>query len=177
MSETLELIQRLESLGEGERSRLRRLAGRSLDESLAGFDLFTGLWWPLRTKSTSAPRREIAWLVAKLYGSFPVPLANDERSSLARVLGQCELDLTRQNDRWRFRSRFDTLLRTPLAALEPNLHWALSTVRDAVAARRLTGIDWVQLTEHLSIWDRGDEHRLKRDVRDIWAEEYLATAG
>jgi len=38
MSATAEYIERLEALKEGERSRLRRLAGMPLDETLAGFD-------------------------------------------------------------------------------------------------------------------------------------------
>ena len=72
----------------------------------------------------------------------------------------------------RFRQRFDLLLSATLAELEPRLQWALAVVRDAVIARRSTGVDWVQLTDHLSIWDRGEKHRLGRDIRDVWAEQY-----
>ena len=73
----------------------------------------------------------------------------------------------------RFRRRFDALLCTPLSGLEPHLHWALSVVADAVKHDRAQGLDWVQLLDHLSVWDRGDEYRLERDIRDIWAEDYL----
>lgn len=73
MSQTAEYIKRLSALQEGERSRLRRLSSRSLDTTLQGFDLFTGLWWPLRVKSPATPRREPSWLVAKLFGAFRVP--------------------------------------------------------------------------------------------------------
>jgi hypothetical protein len=164
--------------GPGERARLRALAGRGLDENTPGFDLFTGLWWPLRQKNRAAPRREVAWLVAKLFAgrSIPHEPCQPERpTTLAAILGREE------HARPRFRQRFDGLLQTPLAGLEPHLRWALSVVRDAVIAKRSPGIDWVQLTDDLSIWDRGEEyrwdrgeeHRWDRDVRDTWAEHYL----
>jgi len=58
------------------------------------------------------------------------------------------------------------------------LRWALGEVARAVAgrvphARDVKGLDWVQLLDDLSIWDRGVEHRRGRDVRDLWAEMYL----
>ncbi len=175
MTQTQKFIHRLESLKDGERSRLRRLAGKSLDDTLQGFDLFTGLWWPLREKSQAAPRRETSWLVAKLYGAFPIrhirpddPVA---RPTLPHVLGRCEP--RDEHGRARFRTRFDALLCSPLSALEPHLRWALSVVADAVKKDRCSGIDWGQLLDDLSIWDRGPEHRRERDVRDIWAEKYL----
>ena len=177
MSQTIRFIRQLENLKEGERSRLRRLAGQPLDHALAGFDLFTGLWWPLRQGSPVAPRRETSWLVAKLYGAFPVP--NEQGETLPRVLGRCEPpDL---HDRSRFRQRFDVLLCLPLSALEAHLRWGLSEIDKAIAGRipwlkGITGIDWAQLLDDLSIWDRGEAHRRERDVRDIWAEQYLQSA-
>jgi len=166
-------INNLESLKEGERSRLRALAGQPLDKTLPGFDLFTGLWWPLRARSRAAPRRDASWLAAKLYATFPLPRVEDERAWLPSVLGRCEppLDPHRKS----FRSRFDALLQTPLPALEPHLRWALGEIYRAFRQGRatITGIDWVQLLEDLSIWDRGDEHRRKCDVREIWAKQYL----
>jgi hypothetical protein len=48
MSQTAEYVRRLSNLQEGQRSQLRRVAGQPLDATLQGFDLFTGLWWPLR---------------------------------------------------------------------------------------------------------------------------------
>jgi hypothetical protein len=65
------------------------------------------------------------------------------------------------------------MLLSPLLCLEPHLRWALSVVADAVEKGKCSGIDWALLLNHLSIWDRGEEHRLERDVRDIWAEKYL----
>lgn len=176
MSQTAEYIGRLAKLHEGERSRLRRLAGRPLDATLPGFDLFTGLWWPLRAKSPATPRREPSWLVAKLYGSFPLPHVGS-RDGLPLVLGFCEpRDPPDYKARKRFRTRFDALLCTPLSVLEPHLRWALGEICKALAGRAplaqgITGIDWVQLLDDLSIWE---EHRSERDVRDEWAERYLS---
>jgi hypothetical protein len=179
MSQTAAYIKRLSDLQEGERSRLRRLAGRPLGAALQGFDLFTGLWWPLRAKSPATPRREPSWLVAKLFGAFRVPHTRSSSgagSSLPEVLGRCE---PRDDEgRKRFRNRFDALLCSSLSSLEPHLRWALGEIAEAVAghvpqARDVEGIDWVQLLDALSIWDRGEGHRGGRDVRDIWAETYL----
>lgn len=185
MSQTAAFIARLTNkrfkrlFGPGEQARLRALAGRGLDEDVAGFDLFAGLWWPLRQKNRTAPRREIAWLIAKSYAAFPIPHEPCERdgpTALAVILGRAERRLSGLDGPRRFRQRFDSLLGTPLAGLEPYLRWALTIVRDAVTAGRAKGIDWVQLTDHLSIWDRGEEHRIGQDIRDIWAEQYLKSA-
>ncbi|HQF87678.1 MAG TPA: type I-E CRISPR-associated protein Cse2/CasB [Acidobacteriota bacterium] len=179
MSQTAEYIKRLSALQEGERSQLRRLAGRPLDATLQGFDIFTGLWWPLRANSPATPRREPSWLVAKLFGAFPVPHIRTDSGTgptLPEVLARCEpLD---EDGRKRFRTRFDALLCSSLSSLEPHVRWALGEVALAVAghvlhARDVKGLDWVQLLDDLSIWDRGEEHRRGRDVRDIWAETYL----
>lgn len=179
MSQTADYIKVLSDLQEGERSRLRRLAGRPLDATLQGFDLFTGLWWPLRARSPATPRREPSWLVAKLFGAFRVPHTRPDSGaglSLPKVLGRCEPH--DDEGRKRFRTRFDTLLNSSLASLEPHLRWALGEAAQAVAghvphARDVEGIDWVQLLDDLSIWDSGEQHRRGRDVRDIWAETYL----
>ena len=134
MTQTEKFIRQLEALKEGERSRLRRLAGKPLDETLQGFDLFTGLWWPLRAKSPRAPRRETSWLATKLYGAVQIPHVRPAdpfaRPTLPRVLGQCEP--REEYGRPRFRARFDALLCSQLSALEPHLRWALSVLGDAV---------------------------------------------
>jgi len=196
VSQTEVFIERLKDLKEGERSRLRRLAGQPLDATLRGFDLFTGLWWPLRQASPAAPRREPSWLVAKLYGAFPVPDIRGngrDRPTLARILGLCEppcpafldsaLLSSAPPDRAsaraqflaarRFRRRFDALLSTPLSGLEPHLRWALSVVAEGVTHSRVAGVDWARMLDDLSVWDRGEQHRRQRDVRDAWAEDYL----
>ena len=52
----------------------------------------------------------------------------------------------------------------------------VSAAAGAVRAGRAAGLDWGQLVEDLSVWDRGSEHARGRDVRDIWAEIYLRAA-
>ena len=160
MSQAEEFISKLENLKEGECSRLRWLAGQPLDKTLQGFDLFTGLWWPLRQTSSVAPRRETSWLIAKLYGAFPIPHVRTDllgdRPTLARLLGRC--DPRDDHGRERFRRRFDALLCSSLSGVEPHLRWALSVISDAVARRTFVGMDWAQLLDDLSIWDRGEEH-------------------
>jgi len=181
--------------GPGPRSRLRDLAGSGLDMDTPSLDLFTGLWWPLR-KDNQAPRREIAWLVVKLYATFSIPHSRPDYGkgpTLAQIIGsrepphracqeaallsgplpQHEPARSQFLAARRFRRRFDALLCTPLTGLEPHLRWSLGIVADAVVARHWPGIDWVQLTDDLSSWDRADEHRRKQDIRDIWAEAYL----
>lgn len=187
MSATTEYIKRLEALQKGERSRLRSLAGRRLDARLDGFDLFTGLWWPLRNSNPRTPRREPSWLVAKLYGTFAdavphiVPEGATHGPTLPAVLGLCEpRDAPEYKGRDRFRTRFDALLCAPLPALEPHLHWAMGEAAKAASdrvpqARGVRGIDWTRLLDDLSIWDRGEANRRRRDVRDEWAEAYLNT--
>jgi hypothetical protein len=177
MSQTAEYIKRLSALQEGELSILRRLSGQPLDTSLQGFDIFTGLWWPLRAKNSATPRREPSWLVAKLFATFNLPHIRPDSGSgpsLPEVLGRCEPPAEYS----RFRTRFDALLCSNLASLEPHLRWALGEIARAAAgpvpqARDVKGIDWAQLLDDLSIWDRGAQHRRRRDVRDIWAELYL----
>jgi len=185
MSQTVEYIRRLEAIKEGERSLLRSLGGQPLHARLDGFDLFTGLWWPLRQVSPVAPRRETSWLTAKLFGAYRVPHVKPESGigpTLPAVLGICEpRDPPEFKARSRFRTRFDALLCSPLPALESHLRWALGEVARAVAgriahARGIIGIDWAQLLDDLSIWDRGERHRIGWDVRDIWAEAYLRAA-
>ncbi len=153
MTPTESFVQNLISLKPGELGMLRRHVTRRLDESVDGFDLFAGLWWPLREKNQRAPRREVAWLIAKLYAAYPLP--QREGATLAKVLGGIQ-----PHDEAR-RRRFDELLSLSLPELEPALRWALALVGAADGA-----MDWVRLTDQLSIWER-EETRLK------WANEYL----
>lgn len=178
MSQTAEYIRRLEALQEGERSRLRSLAGRGLDARLDGFDLFTGLWWPLRNENPRTPSREPSWLIAKLYGAFgdaaphTLPEGAKQGPILPAVLGLCEpRDAPEYKARDRFRTRFDALLCSSLPAIEPHLRWALGEVARAALgrtphARGVRGIDWAVLLDDLSLWDRGynprDTHQKSR---------------
>lgn len=149
MKATEEYIEKLTRLQSGELGLLRTHAGQGLDETVGGFDLFTGLWWPLREKNERAPRREVAWLIAKLYAFRPIPQSPGE--TLACQLGRCRPDT----------QRFDRLLTLPLDKIEPALRWAL----DLIDSKNLI-LDWVRLTDDLAIWERAST-RLK------WAEQFL----
>lgn len=201
MSQTLAFIQRLENLKDGDRSRLRRLAGRPLDTTLQGFDLFTGLWWPLRATNRRTPRRELSWLIAKLFGTSSVPHVRPETGvgpSLSGVLGRCEpKDPPDNKARDRFRRRFDAVICSTLFDIEPRLNWVLDEIGRAEAGRiphvkGIAGIDWALLLDDLSLWDKQfnpddtwQKHRLNeherlvhcremhRTPQDLWACEYL----
>jgi hypothetical protein len=67
VSATEQYIDVLTRLKTGELGLLRTHAGQGLDESVDGFDLFSGLWWPLRRKNERAPRRPVAWLIVPVY--------------------------------------------------------------------------------------------------------------
>lgn len=157
MTATEQYISVLTNLKAGELGLLRTHAGQGLDETVDGFDLFTGLWWPLRAKSASAPRREVAWLIAKLYASRPIEHSSGE--TLACQLRRCQPNEEKAKDR--FRQKFDEMLTLPLDKIEPALRWAL----DIVASKDLK-LDWINLTDDLSIWEP-ESTRLK------WAEEFL----
>jgi hypothetical protein len=45
---------------------LANAAGHSMDEDPAAFDIFTGIYWPLRNKHSTLPSRNAAWMALKL---------------------------------------------------------------------------------------------------------------
>lgn len=186
MTATEQYVNVLTSLKTGELGLLRTHAGQGLDESVEGFDLFTGLWWPLRKKNQRAPRREVAWLIAKLYASRPIEHSPGE--TLACQLRRCQPNEEKAKDR--FRQKFDVMLTLPLDNIEPALRWAL----DLVASNNLK-LDWVQLLDDLWLWDgqynpdhtqqlswlNAHKHRVHcnethRTPQDLWACEYLNAA-
>jgi len=174
MNPTEVYVRRLLALGDGERAELRHKQGASLSESLEGFDLFTGLWWPLRQRSPAAPQRETSWLAAKLICQWPIPLASSDDSVLPRLLGSAERRLSARYA-LRFLLRFDRLLQSPMALLEPQLQWALKVVAQAVVAGSAKGLNWVQLLDDLAVWDGRPGRESKHNVRDAWARAYLAS--
>jgi len=159
MSKTQEYIESLTNLKTGDLGLLRTHAGKGLDESVDGFDLFAGLWWPLRQNSQKAPRRSVAWLVAKLYASFPIE--HCEGDLLAIQLRKCQPG--EERGRKRFQQKFDKILLLPLDKIEPALQWALNQI-----GSQDLKLDWVKLTDDLSIWER-------EDTRLRWAEQFLGT--
>ncbi|MFQ5641973.1 MAG: type I-E CRISPR-associated protein Cse2/CasB [bacterium] len=154
---TEKYITKLGSLKAGDLGLLRTHAGQRLDETLGGFDLFTGLWWPLRQESKKAPRRKVAWLIAKLYAFRPI--AHSPGETLARQLSKCQPG--KETEKKRFRQRFDRMLLTSLDHMEAELRWAL----DLLHANNLK-LDWVRLTNDLSLWERSSK-------RFGWAEDFL----
>ena len=158
MTPTEEFIQTLGSLKAGDLGRLRQHSGLNLDESVDGFDLFAGLWWPLREKNQKAPRQEVAWLVAKLYAFCSMP--QEDGATLACQLGK--LHFSDEQARSRHQRRFDDLLLLPLGQIEPALQWALTLIDTDGGS-----LDWVRLTDELSIWER-EETRVK------WAKAFLS---
>jgi CRISPR type I-E-associated protein CasB/Cse2 len=150
-------IDTLARLKAGELGLLRTYAGRGLDEAVDAFDLFAGIWWPLRQRNERAPRREVAWLVAKLYAFRPIP--HSPGDSLARQLGRCQPNEEQAKER--YQKRFDRMLVLPIVQIEPALQWAI----DRIASTNLL-VDWVRLTDDLSQWEL-ETTRLK------WAEKFL----
>ena len=157
MTATEQYVNVLTHLKSGELGLLRTHAGQDLDESVAGFDLFTGLWWPLRQKNERAPRRDVAWLIAKLYASCAIEHSPGE--TIACQLRQCQSSEERARER--FRQKLDEMLTLPLDKVEFALQWALHLI-----ASKDLKVDWVGLTDDLSRWER-EATRLK------WAEEFL----
>lgn len=157
MTPTEQYVDALACLKAGKLGLLRTHAGQALDGSVEGFDLFTGLWWPLRQRNERAPRREVAWLIAKLYAFCPIK--HSRRGILAWQLRQCQPN--EEQARRRFRQRFDEMLGSQLSKMEPTLRWALRMI-----ASKGLEVDWVGLTDDLSKWER-ESTRLK------WAEEFL----
>lgn len=154
MSATADYIKTLARLKPGDLGLLRAHVGRGLDESPDAFDLFAGLWWPLRAKNEHAPRRETAWLIAKLYAFHP--LEQSSGAHLARRLGRLRPHASPYRER--FTERFDSLLLLPLSAIEPVLQWAVGCVASAPNGPHV--LDWVSLTDDLSLWER-ESKRLK----------------
>lgn len=154
MTATEEYIRSLTTLKAGELGLLRTSIGQGLDETLPGFDLFTGLWWPLRQTTQFAPRREVAWLVAKLYAYGPLPPARGDDYRLMRRLRQRRRQLAPPATD-AFDRRVDGILTSSLATIETRLQWAL----DQIAQNTPPLLDWAKLTDDLSRWERPSARR------------------
>ncbi|MBC8204264.1 MAG: type I-E CRISPR-associated protein Cse2/CasB [FCB group bacterium] len=157
MGATAKYIKTLTQLKPGSLGLLRSYSGLELDESVDGFDLFAGLWWPLRRKSPKTPRRKVAWLIAKLYAFCP--LENSPGDTLPCQLRRCEPN--EEKKRKRFSQKFDELLLSSLDSIEPALQWALREI-----ASKGFRLDWIKLTDDLSIWE-------KESKRLEWTNNYL----
>jgi len=154
---TEQFINVLANLKTGELGLLRTHGGKGLDESTDGFDLFAGLWWPLRQKNQRAPRREVAWLVAKLFAHCPIQHSHGDL--LAKQLRKCSP--YKEPERERFMEKFDRMLIMPVDKIETHIQWAL-----ALICSNNLKVDWVKLTDDLSLWER-------EATRQGWAEQLL----
>ncbi len=161
MTPTEQYIEVLTHLKSGELGLLREHAGQGLDESVDGFDLFAGLWWPLAgKKSVGAPAG--GGVACRQTLRFPARRTFSRAETLAGQLGRCQKDKDPEKDP--VAQRFDSMLTLPIENIEPSLHWAL----DLIASKDLK-LDWVRLTNDLSIWER-ETTRLK------WAKEFLKSS-
>lgn len=166
MSVTSEYILNLSKLKSGDLGLLRTHSCQGIDESAEAFDLFAGIWWPLRQKNQFAPRRKVAWLIAKLYAFCPIENSSDKNDTFARQLRRCEpYD---KEERKRFRNKFDELLTQQFEHLEFIMQWALKILESNDCK-----LNWAQLTDDLSRWEQGEYHKSGQDIREIWAIEYL----
>jgi CRISPR type I-E-associated protein CasB/Cse2 len=160
MNATEQYVNVLTQLKDGDLALLRMHIGQGLDETVHGFDLFAGLWWPLRARSSRAPRREVAWLIAKLYAFRQV--AHSSGDKLARQLRRCRPNT--DPGKAGFEKRFDRMVTLPIGLVEPSLQWAIDQL-DATGKK----LDWVKLTDDLSIWER-------EATRLAWAKQFLGIA-
>jgi len=157
MKPTEEFISNLAKLKAGDLGLLRAHIAKGLDESVNGFDIFTGVWWQVREKSAGAPRREVSWLVMKLYAFRPLEPVNNDDFILPRLLGKQAYG----DRKSRIYSKFDELVQTPLNNIEPALQWALSIISE-----QNRQLNWVHLTDTLSIWE-------DTKTRRLWTEQLL----
>ncbi len=157
MTATEQYISVLTDLKQGDLSLLRQFSHKTLEQSVEGFDLFAGLWWPLRQRNQRAPRRQVAWLIAKLYAFCP--LEHAPGAYFAKQMGLCKPYETQALHR--HTKRFNQLLVSPLEHLEVPLQWGLKWLENAKSQ-----VDWVRLTDQLSIWER-------EQTRLDWAQLYL----
>ena len=144
---TVKYIQCLGDLKEGDLGILRTHRGLRLDESLPGFDLFSGLWWPLRKSSPKVPRREVAWLVAKLFAEFL--FEQKYGASLPLLMGRICRGLEKGKEFPRVLARFDRLLTLEVSHLEEPLAQMLVFIK----SHDVSSLDWVALTDDLSAWE------------------------
>ncbi|MCB5229103.1 MAG: hypothetical protein GX122_06760 [Candidatus Cloacimonetes bacterium] len=162
MISTPAFIESLGLLKEGDLNILRQHRGSRLDESLDGFDLFTSLWWPLRRISPRAPRREVAWLIAKLFAEYRFEQVVDQ--SIPSMLGSICRRLKSQEEKQLMIRKFELLLATDLDLLEHHLAAKMKIIKD----HKYSELDWVKLTDDLSIWDR-------QRIRQEWVRSFITT--
>ncbi|HQF67875.1 MAG TPA: type I-E CRISPR-associated protein Cse2/CasB [Candidatus Cloacimonadota bacterium] len=160
---TVDFITSLENLKEGDLGILRKLRGARLDEELPGFDLFTALWWPLRQKNQRAPKREVAWLIAKLFAEFR--FEQREEATLPILMGSICRKLGPKKELPRVLARFDQLASLDIMHMEEPLLVIMGILRK----HQQVYFDWVDLTDVLSFWE---QETVKREWSDSFTKAY-----
>ena len=160
---TVDFIASLENLKEGDLGILRKLRGARLDEKLPGFDLFSALWWPLRQKNQRAPKREVAWLIAKLFAEFR--FEQREGATLPILMGGICRKLEPKKELPRVLARFDQLASLDIMQMEE----PLSVIMGILRKHEQVCLDWVGLTDVLSFWE---QEPVKREWSDSFIKAY-----
>lgn len=164
MTPTEQFIQTLAGMKSGEKTRFRLSVGARPDQNAEAFDLFTGIWWPLRQQFQNAPKREIAWIVCGLFSLYNIPHVGGQ--TLPIVLSSLEPGSDERKRR--YRQKLDDIFNSSVKSIPDLFPWALHEVYVNKRA-----IDWAQLTDDLSIWDSGDSHRRKSEIKRIWLKQYV----
>lgn len=151
-SKTAEFIRRLEQLDTGERARLKRNAGHTLNEARD----VTGLFYRLLPYGIHTAQEETYFLVATLF-----PLAEGgTKGDLGDALRQARTDKNAKGlDR-----RVESLLDADPTQLAFRLRQAVHFVQ---SCRKK--VNWAQLLEDLLAWDHPDRY-----VQQRWARSYYA---
>ncbi len=142
----------------GQLTILRGHRNQALDASLAGFDLFTALWWPLREKNKFAPRKEVSWLIAKSYAARPMPQLDG--ALMPDLLGRLYHEAA-EDKRKQIIDLNDRLLNLSIRQLEPCLDHNLALIQ-----KRYNCLDWAWLLDKLSVWE-------SLSTREQWAELFI----
>jgi len=149
---TEEFIRAITDLKTGDLGLIRAMSHKSMDEDMLAFDLFTAIWWPLREKNPRAPKREVAWLIMKLYSAYPIP--HQAGAALCSRLREIPGDSPAGKI-------LDYLINLSLDELELPLQDLLRLLKKV----NCSSLDWVKLTDDLSGWDFDS-------VRAGWISDY-----
>ncbi len=142
----------------GHLARLRALAMKKLSADVSAYDLFTGLYWPIRGRSPRAPRRNDAWILAKLYAKFPWVPSADNVHTLPEHLSRLCLTLPTAS----LARRFDRLFVMRGKDIELALQQLLALTRKPLQASAVTHpllpgkfppLNWSRLLHEMRDWD------------------------
>lgn len=142
----------------GHLARLRALAMKKLSADVSAYDLFTGLYWPIRGRSPRAPRRNDAWNLAKLYAKFPWVPSADNVHTLPEHLSRLCLTLPTAS----LARRFDRLFVIRGKDFELALQQLLALTRKPLQASAVTHpllpgkfppLNWSRLLHEMRDWD------------------------